>query len=72
VQPSQRTKSALAGLSRAESRVAAARAELHAAIVADLAAGIRQADLVRLTGYSREHIRKIAEKAHDADAQSAG
>lgn len=43
------------------------RAELHAAIVAALGAGIRQAELVRMTGYTRERIRQIARDARQAE-----
>lgn len=35
------------------------RAALHAAILAALAQGVTQADVVRATGYTRERIRQI-------------
>ena len=37
-----------------------ARITLHAEIREALAAGMRQADIVRITGYTRETIRQIA------------
>ena len=43
-----------------QARVDATRAELHAAILAALAAGARQADVARATGYSRERLRQLA------------
>ena len=43
----------------ARTRVPAARERLHAAIVAAARAGARQADLVKVTGYNRESIRRI-------------
>jgi hypothetical protein len=61
--PSPRLTRALAARDRAERQLEQARAELHAAIVADLAAGVRQADLARATGYSRERIRQVAREA---------
>jgi hypothetical protein len=38
-------------------------AALHDAIIGALRSGVRQADLVRLTGYSRERIRQIERAA---------
>ncbi len=43
--------------SRAE--VPVARERLHAAIVAAARAGVRQTDLIQVTGYNRESIRRI-------------
>ena len=43
----------------ARTRVPAARERLHAAIVAAARDGVRQADLVKMTGYNRESIRRI-------------
>lgn len=54
------TPRALAARKLTQKRDKAALAALHAAIVADLESGAAtQAELVRLTGYTREHIRKI-------------
>ena len=43
----------------ARAKVDRAREQLHAAIVAEYAAGARQVDLARRTGYARETIRRI-------------
>ncbi len=37
-----------------------ARSNLHPAVVDALRAGLRQTEIVRLSGYTREHVRKIA------------
>ena len=37
----------------------AAREDLRVAILADLAAGVRQVDIAKETGYTREQIRRI-------------
>jgi hypothetical protein len=63
VKPSRQLARALAAHERAELQLAVARAELHTAIAEELRAGVRQAELVELTGYSREHIRRIARDA---------
>jgi hypothetical protein len=62
-QPGRRVRQAIAAQRRAEEQLGRARAELHAAIVEALESGIRQADLVRFTGLSREHLRRIARAA---------
>lgn len=65
---------AQAGLPRAEERAArivaearerieAARAELAEAIRAASAAGMRQVEIVKITGYSRERVRQIVNEA---------
>lgn len=43
--------------------VPAARERLHAAIVAAARAGIRQRDIVAVTGYNRERVRTIVRAA---------
>jgi hypothetical protein len=43
----------------ARDQVAATRAKLAAAMVAEANAGTRQVDLMRRTGYSREQVRTI-------------
>jgi hypothetical protein len=50
---------------RAEAREERTLAELHAAIVAALKSGSRgrQAELVKLTGYTRERLRQLANAA---------
>lgn len=44
---------------RAEATLEARRAELAAEIVVADRSGIRQADIVRITGYTRETVRRI-------------
>lgn len=65
-QPSPRTERAVTELRDAETELATARAELHAAVLADLAAGVRQADLVRATGYTRERLRQLERESERA------
>jgi hypothetical protein len=48
---------------RAERAVEQRREELAAAIVQAAADGVRQVDIVRATGYTREHIRRIVRDA---------
>lgn len=48
---------------RAERTVDDARAGERAAIVAALDAGLRQVDIVNITGWTRETVRRLAEKA---------
>jgi hypothetical protein len=62
-QPGRRVRQALAAQHRAEEHLTRARAELHAAIAEALESGIRQAELVKMTGLSREHVRRIARAA---------
>lgn len=42
------------------------RQALAAAIVAAAHSGIRQTEIVRITGYTREHIRRLVKDADDA------
>jgi hypothetical protein len=49
---------------RAERVVEQRREELAAAIVQADKDGMRQVDIVRATGYTREHIRRIIRDAH--------
>lgn len=57
--PIERVRRAFAAYKRAERRLEQTRAELHAAIRDALDADVRQVDLVRVTGYTRERIRQI-------------
>ncbi len=47
----------------ARAHVPVARERLAAAIVAATRAGVRQVDIVRVTGYGREHVRRIVRAA---------
>lgn len=55
-----RLDDALTAHAHAVQQVDATRTELHAAIRCALRDGARQADLARRTGYTREHLRRIA------------
>lgn len=60
-------------LRREQARVDATRAELHAAIVKALGDGMRQVDVARATGYTRERLRQLAEAARQGEvAQRSG
>jgi cation transport ATPase len=39
-----------------------ARENLHPAVIEALRAGLRQVEIVRLSGYTREYVRKIARR----------
>jgi hypothetical protein len=58
-EPSDRLKKAVTKHQKTKAAEETARQEVYAAILGDLAAGIRQADIVRVTGYTREHIRQL-------------
>jgi len=59
-------------LKRAEAHVKAVRAEAAEVIAAKAALGRRQVDLVRWSGYTREHIRRIVRDANgDATEDTA-
>lgn len=70
-EPTTRLTQAVTRYRRAEAAVAATRDEMYAAILADLADGVRQAEVVRATGLTRERIRQIvnADKEKRGDAQ---
>jgi hypothetical protein len=55
-------------LRREQAQVDATRALLHAAIIEALQDGMRQVDVVRATGYTRERLRQLAEAARQADS----
>jgi hypothetical protein len=67
-EPSSRLKQAVTKYRRAEAAVIDTRDEVYAAILADLADGVRQADIVRATGLTRERIRQIV----NADKEKRG
>jgi hypothetical protein len=52
-------ESAAGRIKAARERVAAKRADLAVAIVAEAEAGIPQVEIIRRTGYSRERVRTI-------------
>ncbi|MCJ0899167.1 hypothetical protein MTX38_19010 [Rhodococcus sp. ARC_M13] len=51
---------AIAAHARAQQLVQTTREELHVAIRDALRTGVKQIDLVRRTGYTREHLRRIS------------
>lgn len=62
--PSGDLVSAVRALKRAEDRAKKAREALHAAIVVAIRDdGWKQQDVAEVTGYSREHIRRICDAA---------
>jgi hypothetical protein len=61
-------KAATRAFRRAERAATERRNELAAAIRAADAAGVRQVDIIEITGYAREHVRRILRK----DAEPAG
>ena len=52
-------KATAAKVKDAQDKVGQARAEVAAAIVAEFRTGVRQKDLIRRSGYSRERVRQI-------------
>lgn len=62
--PSGNLISAVRGVKRAQERLDRAREDLHAAIVVAIRdEGWKQRDVAEVTGYSREHIRRICKEA---------
>jgi hypothetical protein len=61
--PSRRLKRAAAAHRRALEQLEKARDELQEAVLEDVAAGVRQADVVAVSGYTRERVRQLARKA---------
>jgi lambda repressor-like predicted transcriptional regulator len=53
---------AVAAYKAAQEAVKAARDRLRAEIIRELDAGVKQADLARRTGYTRETLRRIARR----------
>lgn len=47
-------------LRRDQGKADISRANLHSAILDALAEGVTQADVARATGYTREHLRRLA------------
>lgn len=68
--PTQRVTKARDALQRHDNRRDRLVADLHTAIVEALRAGVKQVDLVRTTGYTREYLRQIRKAADDAEGAS--
>lgn len=56
---------------RQDAQLAATRAEERAAIMAALAVGMKQVKVCAITGFTREHIRRITKPESD-DARATG
>lgn len=56
---------------REQAQLEATREELHACILAAVEAGVRQRDIVSATGYTREYVRQLPEKAKKKAQQSS-
>ncbi|MEU1506466.1 hypothetical protein [Kitasatospora sp. NPDC005748] len=54
----------------AEAALEAARKDLQAEAVTALRAGAKQVDVVRITGWSREYLRKLKDSADKRDTES--
>lgn len=53
----------------AEKRADAARAALAAAMADAIEGGMRQGEVVEMTGYTREHVRRLVREVEDQRAQ---
>lgn len=58
-EPSDRLKKAVTAHQKAKGAEDKARQQVYAAILEDIADGVRQVDITRATGYTREHIRQL-------------
>ncbi|MFC7219301.1 hypothetical protein ACFQLX_14145 [Streptomyces polyrhachis] len=58
-----RLRKAVLAKNAAEQRASEARAELAAAMAEAMREGARQGDVVTLTGYTREHVRRLVRGA---------
>lgn len=68
----KRVKIAATRVRRLEAQLKAARQELGAAVVEALDADTKQVTLVGLTGYTREHLRRIALSGREDDSRATG
>jgi ABC-type branched-subunit amino acid transport system substrate-binding protein len=55
----------------AEKRAEDARAALAIAMTDAIEAGMKQSEVVTVTGYAREHVRRLVREVEDKRAQSA-
>lgn len=67
MEPSATLKAAARRRQKAVTELDAARANLADVIRTDAAAGVRQVDIVRATGYTREQVRRIVGQSADTD-----
>jgi hypothetical protein len=68
----RQVKAAAARVRRLEAQLKTARQELSAAVVAALDANSKQVTLVRITGYTREHLRRLALSGRDDESRRTG
>lgn len=54
----------------AEKRADDARAALAIAMASAIQAGVRQSDVVAVTGYTREHVRRLVREVEEQQAKS--
>jgi hypothetical protein len=55
----------------AEDRAEAARAALAAVMADAIEAGMKQSEVVEVTGYTREHVRRLVREVEEQRAKSA-
>lgn len=67
MEPSAALKAAARRRLRAAAELESARLNLADLIRADAADGVRQVDIVKATGYTREQVRRIVGQTDDAD-----
>lgn len=63
-------RAAVARLKRITKQEETARLAVRAAIVAALDDGMRQVDVAAITGYTREHVRRLADAEREARAEA--
>lgn len=68
----RQVKAAAARVRRLEAQIKAARLDLGVAVAAALDAGSRQVTLVRLTEYTREHLRRLALSGRGEEPRDTG
>lgn len=56
---------------KADDALKAARDKLQAEAVAAMRSGVKQADVVRITEWSREYLRRLKDDANKRDAEAA-
>ena len=65
-----RLRKAVRAKTAAENRADDARAALALAMADAVHAGMRQSDVVAMTGYTREHVRRLVREVEERQAQS--
>lgn len=65
-----RLRKAVRAKTAAEKRADDARAALAVAMADAIREGMRQSDVVAMTGYTREHVRRLVREVEDQQAKS--